>query len=419
MATPFQPTLPAPVGFTEAELNFHDEEPPGLYPDNQNSNWGLIRKIFSDQNQQFADQLEMLYSEAFVNTASAYLDRWERDVSLPPIPGNPVATRRANILSRLGKGPFTRQRRDALIENFIQATFGAPAQFLPEGLALDSIPLYGEQAPVKSLYRVYEDIRNYSFEVWIQNATTPDIASLSRELARISPYAYTIDNTKTNVLDYFRAVRNLGPNGYWRMGTGGLTDSSGYGNTAALVAGPTEIASPGLLNTAVAGGNGAHLFNGTTGGLAVQPFTPSMNFHDTITISLLFRLDAAPAASARIVTQAFSLRVQSDRVIAMTVPGVLDIYKTSIPLTLGVTYHLVFTKSGKRGRVFIDGVDRTTDINLTNPAQVYAEGATPIYIGWNGSTEWVNGAIDEFALFDYELTQEQAVMLYNTSRNIP
>jgi hypothetical protein len=156
----------------------------------------------------------------------------------------------------------------ALIESYIGDTFGAPTEFGAGGIGLSAggTTLYGESAAVGTLYRVYEDIRNFAYAVWIKNTVTPDIASLTRELKWITPahITMTLDNTKANILDYMRTVLNLQPVGFWRLND--LTDSSGNANGLTANGGITAggVASPGLLVATGNSDNAATLFDGWT-----------------------------------------------------------------------------------------------------------------------------------------------------------
>jgi hypothetical protein len=173
--TEFQPTLPAEVPFTDAEIAFMDESPPGLFPENQNSNFGyVIRKIFSDRVQELINQLNTIYNEKFVLTSVTYLDEWEETVGLPVNTGLFTQSQRRNlILNRLRKGPFTRASRRAIVESFITATFGDAPGFDPAGIAIDSsgIPLYSGVFSLAGTYVIREPhpwvqmVPNSSFEV--------------------------------------------------------------------------------------------------------------------------------------------------------------------------------------------------------------------------------------------------------------
>jgi hypothetical protein len=191
MPTPFQPTLPAEGEFTEAELNFMEESPPGLFPENQDSNFGLIiRKIFTDQMQLVADQQTTLYNERFVDTSEEFLDEHERSYGLPVAPvGRTLQERRTDVMLRIQVGPFTRTRRQMIVEQFITATFGNPLQLTPDGIPLvaGGVPLFSEASSLTGLYAIVEDIPDFSYEVRIKDTVTPDVVGLTRELNRITP----------------------------------------------------------------------------------------------------------------------------------------------------------------------------------------------------------------------------------------
>lgn len=199
--TPNQPHLPPEGNWTEAELVFMDESPPGLFPENQDSNFGyILRKIFSDIAQDVANWQDVLYNEHFVDTAVATLPQWEIEYGLPPI--DPASTslefQRANIQARVQRGPFTRERRANIIRQFVQTTFGTPIQLVPQGvpISLGGIPIYGESASVDSLFLVVENVPGFSYLVWIAATNTPDLVALTRELKRITPagISFTITN---------------------------------------------------------------------------------------------------------------------------------------------------------------------------------------------------------------------------------
>lgn len=194
--TKFQPTLPSSQPFTEAELNFMDEEPPRLFPQNQNSNWGLLRRIFSNRMQQLIDQITTLYNEKFVATSTVYLGNHEAQMGLPVAPsGMSIGARRQRVLSRIQIGPFTRGRRNAVIESFILATFGDPIQFTPDGVLFTSggIPFFVEAGSLSTLYAVTESVTTFHYQVRIKNTITLDDPGLHRELDRVTPGGLSYD----------------------------------------------------------------------------------------------------------------------------------------------------------------------------------------------------------------------------------
>lgn len=164
-----QPTLPPEVDFTDAEFTFRDDEPRRLFPENQDSNWGLKRKIFSDIVADIHAKLYLIYGEMFPQTAINFLDEWERLVGLPRNPiGMTIQDRRALVMARLQQGPFTRSRREKIVRSFIDATFGVAIKLLPEGVALvpEGVPIYND-TPDGEYFRIIEEVETYYYEIQI------------------------------------------------------------------------------------------------------------------------------------------------------------------------------------------------------------------------------------------------------------
>lgn len=191
MKTKFQPTLPPEQPFTDAELAFLDESPPGLFPENQDSNFGfIIRKIFSDHVQDVINQTDTIYNEHFVDTSDQFLPEWELQVGLPQNPpGLTIQQRRNLILNKLRVGPWTRARRDAIVASFVAATLGDAAQLTPQGLALDAsgIPLYSGLTSLTNAYTITENISGFSYTITVAQGITLDTVALTRELNRVQP----------------------------------------------------------------------------------------------------------------------------------------------------------------------------------------------------------------------------------------
>ena len=168
-----------------------ENSPPGLFPENQNSNFGfIIRKIFTDLVQDLIGQEDELYNERFVNSSTDYLDVWEQQMGVPIAPTTlTLAQRRLVVLNRIQVGPFTHARRAAIIESYITATFGNPIMFSPAGISLPSagVPFYTESGSLSSLYAVVENIAGFSYTVRLKNTLTVDMVGLTRELTRITP----------------------------------------------------------------------------------------------------------------------------------------------------------------------------------------------------------------------------------------
>jgi len=187
-----QPNLPAEAEYTDLEQLWISEQPKNLWPVNQNSNLGALRKVLTDRLQAGLTTLGELAQERFVETSAAegYLGRWEAEVGLPVAPtGRTELARRQLVHGRLRKGPFTRTRRKEIVESYIEVTFGSPTELTPAGVPLTAggTTLFSEGGPVTSFYSIYENVPNFSYEIRILNTITPDLVSLTRELRYITP----------------------------------------------------------------------------------------------------------------------------------------------------------------------------------------------------------------------------------------
>jgi hypothetical protein len=226
-----QPILPAEKPLTDAEWSFIAEEPPKFFPGNQDSNWGLLRRIFSDWIQLGQDQLDLIWAERFAQTSSQFLDEWEREVGLPMNPPNQtLQQRRDAVLARLRKGPFTRTQRRNIVESYLfSLAYGEPIKLFPPGVDLGpeggvagvpGVPIYGEPGLVKDMYRIYEDIPRFRYNVCIDSDFTPDVFALQRDLDHFTPAGITrlITTGKPSPLNYeWETYDMLEPNGFWKL----------------------------------------------------------------------------------------------------------------------------------------------------------------------------------------------------------
>jgi hypothetical protein len=183
-------TLPPEAPLTDLERDFFENEPPGLFPQNQDSYWGQVRRVLSDKLQEIADMFAVYYLNQSANTVNEDdATEWEEMLGIPAASGRTLDQRRAFWLSRLTYGAFTRTRRNKIIEFFITATFGQPVVFTPDGVPIPAggISLFGETVGLSGTYNVIEDIPNFSYEVRIRDDIDLDFAGLERELWRITP----------------------------------------------------------------------------------------------------------------------------------------------------------------------------------------------------------------------------------------
>lgn len=195
-----QPVLPAEAVPSNVEEYFINEQPQRLFPRNQNSNFGTVRKVITDEIQLAVETLSELFSELFVTTASGYLGLWEREVGLPDgSAALSVDDRRLRLLTRVARGPFTRTRRREVVERFIAATFGAGTDFGSSGIELTSggVPMFSGVSSLAGTYSIVEDVEDFSYEVRILDTITVDLIGLTRELTWLTPagISFTIVST--------------------------------------------------------------------------------------------------------------------------------------------------------------------------------------------------------------------------------
>lgn len=195
-------TLPAERPYTDTELNWIDSEPPGLLPSDQSGLWGVARKVFADYLQrEITDLMESIYNSLDPSTADARgMARWEELLGIPVNTGKTLEERRAFVMSRRERGPFTRSRRDRIIEAFIRTTFGPVPELGLSGIPLTGggIPLYSGEDSLIGTYHVVEgDPTNpylRTFDIRLLPSIALDEDGLEREFNRVipAPYGFTI-----------------------------------------------------------------------------------------------------------------------------------------------------------------------------------------------------------------------------------
>jgi hypothetical protein len=425
----YQPTLPAEVEFSDIENLFLDEQPKNLWPKNQNSNLGAIRKVVSDLLQDGLSTLDELALEHFVSTSLAlgYLGRWEAEVGLPVAPGSVTeAVRRALVLGRLQKGAYTRARRNEIIENHIVATFGQPLELTPSGLLLGAggLPLFSAAGVVSELYRIYEDTRNFYFEIRIDTDVDPNFDSLLREIGAITPAWLDFDITEyVNVLDYQKRILHLQPVWYSRF-HGNADDISGYANHGTLVGSPASVSAPGLL---VIPGNQAYLFNGSSQN-ATFPLTGlTSTLAREITLEAWIQPVALPTGTGvnqyamvfadQANANYLALVAPGNPMMSLMVGGVQRSVTAPSPLTAGAIKKVTGTFDGTMMRLFVDGVQVAEsgpwvgDLSLISANWYIGRYISPTY--------YFNGAIDEPAVYNRVLSAAENLENFNTGKNIP
>jgi len=184
-------TIPAEGTYGDIEHDLIENEPPGLFPSDQRSAWGQMRKVFANYLQVLADQLTAWYVNLDPSTVDINdIPEWEEMLAVPQsVTGSTLLVRRNFVMSRRQRGAFTRTRRRLIVESFILATFGEAPSFTPDGLTLDAggISLFSGETSLIGTYTIPESIETFSYSVRIKNTITVDDVGLARELGRITP----------------------------------------------------------------------------------------------------------------------------------------------------------------------------------------------------------------------------------------
>lgn len=420
--TRWQPVLPAEQPPNKAERAFINDQP-AIFPPNQDSNWGVLRKAWTDQLQALIDQQTLIWAERFVQTSTTFLDEWEFMAGLPEnSTGVSDSDRRLRILNRLRSGPFTDARIIDIIEPYIQATFGVSPAFTPGGLSLSGgIPLKADATgDPKQYYRVYEDIRNFAYAVWIASVMTPDTTNMLRDLKRITPagITVTIDNSHSQILDYGRTIKNSQPALWWRMTAADGVDSSGNGFTGTWAGSPATVASPGLLNASIGGLDGAITLDGVDDYVFVGN---DVRLHpQRLAMEVIYKPNALPGAGNSDVIMAEStwdvIGIDGNNgnkfYAGASVGGVQK--KVLGPVAVvGTKYQLASQYTGSEIRLWVNGVMYSASAG--GPRDITLGG---IYVGRaQPGGFFAAGVVDEASLYE-QLSDDEIIRHWKTANNV-
>lgn len=183
--------MPREEPYGDLELDMIENEPPGLFPDGQDSYWGQVRKLYADHLQgNIVDLLAVWYNNLDPRTVNENdIRNWEILVGLPDFSAvRTLQQRQALVALRLLRGPFTRTFRRKIVEFFIAMTFGEAITFTSDGVALtaDGVPLFSGEDSLEGTYAIVEDVENFDYQVRIKDTIAVD-DSLTRELERVTP----------------------------------------------------------------------------------------------------------------------------------------------------------------------------------------------------------------------------------------
>lgn len=423
-----QPIIPVPTSYSEIELAYIEEEPPGLWPSNQDSNFGIHRKVFCDELTIVADQLDVILSEFFISTSTEFLANHEDELGLPINPaGRTLEERRGIALSRMKRGPFTHSLIASIVKSYISVTFGPSIIFNTLGVPIGSgIPLFSPTGDVSQLFRVYFDIQNFTYEVRISADAAIDTESLTRELDRITPSAITYSIVSTeSIIDYYKTVRSFQPNALYHLDTNASSstpDSSGFGHDATLFGSPPVTVSPSLVSTE-AGGIQAMTFNGVDQYMEI-PDSPELilgSEGNRFTIDFWISLEGYPASGQTATifhkTGAYHIYIDEHGTIFIDDSAGTQVAKTNISLGLNTTYFVSIRKKSSTLSIKLNDIEHGTILVSDFPSFTFS--SNPIFVAsYDGTTGFLNTILDEISIYDSFLTDAQQTELYKTGNNI-
>lgn len=198
---------------------------------------------------------------------------------------------------------------------------------------------------------------------------------------------------------------------YWRLNeTSGTTADDLMNNcdTSVIVNGPT-LGVTGLLagdpNTAMTFVNASHEFidgNNSAaldlgdGPLTLEAWVKSNDWNVSWANSIFGKG-----------TNAYALSVNTTGYLVFSKRFVADIATSTVSLTTGEPHHVVATKNGSAVKLYVDGVDVTgtvTNQTLSNTTAALGIGAS---VADSGGADWIDGTIDEPAIYNVVLTPAQ------------
>lgn len=214
--------------------------------------------------------------------------------------------------------------------------------------------------------------------------------------------------------DYRNKVIADGAVAYWRLGeASGTVARSEIGSFDGTISGGVTLAQPGAL----ADGNKAMAFNGTTGKIVTAA---NVTIPVTSTIEAWIKT-TAPGPRAIVSTRNPPYPV--GRVYFSLENGRVFLYADGMGtantkvLNDGVWHHVASTLNGSTCTTYVDGV-----VDHTDPIPRLTVSGVPLSIGWDSEApNFFSGSIDEVAIYPTALTPAQITAHYNlrTATNMP
>ncbi len=212
---------------------------------------------------------------------------------------------------------------------------------------------------------------------------------------------------------YGGVVAADGPVSYWRLAElSGVAAADSIGLNAGAYS-PSGVTLGGAsLTTEIT--NTAAVFDGVKGNVSV-PSSPGLSLTGAVSVEAWVRPTAlpAPGSFASVLTKAesYSLQFNGPQMEFTTIVGPTRrrVQAPAGAIVAGHTYHIVGTYDGGMQRLYINGVQVASGAF----SGALNANVTPIILGsWNGTSEFLSGAIDEAAVYAKVLIPDQVANHY-------
>lgn len=236
----------------------------------------------------------------------------------------------------------------------------------------------------------------------------------------------TTKNNSSGVLGkpYYDTVNDLSPIAYWRLGENtGTTASDEIGNSDGTYSGGTTLEQNSLL---LGDNNKSVLFDGVNGKISGSDSVfPSGGSPRSITFLIKFLSINANKPILGYGTDSsgnrFDVSITSTGGLGVKINGAYIFYDTN--LQVNTNYHVSITSPNNSTlndvKIYIDKVLNNTVESSLNPTNSINTIKSSYSIGTNiVSSDYIHAILDEVAIFDKELTQEEVVKLYNATKYI-
>jgi hypothetical protein len=192
--------------------------------------------------------------------------------------------------------------------------------------------------------------------------------------------------------------------GYWRLGDSSGTqmcDQRGL-NPGTYSAGATLARGGSLAGDS----DTAAGFNGTSGNASV-PAAAALNTGDTFSLEAWVKRGTTGGTANQVIVSkqgtSWGLAFNSTNKLTLLINGAAITSSSATVTDTTTWHHVVATKSGTTVKLYLDGADVTGTVSKATAAN----STLPLTIGSGGASGWLNGTLDEVAVYTTALTKDQ------------